>query len=244
MDEMRFYDMIQWVKRRKRPKSTDFLEPPVLNRLKAIADKERDILFKVSGGYEGAERQVFVLYPDFMPENEVEVPVGAIEITAGNAQDKIGHRDVLGAIVGLGIKREKIGDILIGSSCQVIVKSDILNFLEYNLTRVGKVNVRTIGIDLKQVISPERKLKEIPAVVASLRLDSVASAAFSVSRTKMQDYIKSGLVKVNWEEALNPSQSLKEGDVISFKGHGRAVFDSIMGFTKKDRISILLKKYI
>lgn len=245
MDETRFLDMINWVKKRKQEKSTDFLEPPVLAKLIKMVEKERDVQFLSSGGYEGAERQLVVLYPDFLSEDEIDVPIGAIEITADFKKENITHRDVLGSIIALGIKREKVGDILINDNkCQAIIRKDIISYVTHNLTRVGKVNVHTTEIDINQIMPAEKKLKEIEAVVASLRLDSIASVAFSTSRTKMQDFIKSGFVRVNWVEVSDPAYIVKEGDTLSFRGHGRAIFDSIKGTTKKDRIAVSIKKYI
>lgn len=245
MDEIRFLDMINWVRKRKQEKSTDFVEPPVLTKLMEMMKNEKDVRFLVSGGYEGAERQLIVLYPDFLSEDEIDIPISAIKITGDFEKESITHRDVLGSVMALGIKREKIGDILVDADkCHVIVKKEMADYIAHNLFRIGRTNIDTAEVNINEVIPAEKKFREIQAVVASLRLDSIASTAFSTSRAKMQNFIKSGFVKVNWVDVLDSDYMVKEGDVISFRGHGRAIFDAVKGITKKDRIVVLIKKYV
>jgi RNA-binding protein YlmH len=161
------------------------------------------------------------------------------------SREALTHRDYLGALMGLGIKREKIGDILVSEeTCSIIVLNEIADYIFYNLDKVGNTRIKTVITDVDELVSREPKLKEISATVASLRLDCIASAGFGISRSKMVDFIKGEKVNLNWDGVSNPTKQVKAGDTISMRGMGRLVLDSVGGTTKKDRIKVVLKKYI
>mgnify|MGYP000301492802 FL=1 len=157
----------------------------------------------------------------------------------------IGHRDVLGAFMGMGCKREILGDIVITlEGAHFVADKSFANYIESNLTQIGSAPVTITEIPRENLAQREEKVKIISATVADLRLDAVAAAGYGVSRSRMADEIKSLNVRVNWKEAKKPSQSVSEGDVISFRSRGRVEVAEIRGTTKKGRISITLKRYI
>jgi len=161
------------------------------------------------------------------------------------SRGSVSHRDYLGSLIGLGIKREKIGDILIKDEhCLVIVENDVADYIKYNLEKVGNIKVELDYVGLDSLQAREQKVKEIRTTVASLRLDSVASAGFGMSRSKVQEYIRAEKVNLNWETTTSLKKSVKEGDLISIRGKGRVLVQEIGGTTKKDRISVYLKKFI
>ena len=152
---------------------------------------------------------------------------------------------MLGSLLGLGIKRQKIGDIIVKEDkCDILLHKDVESYVLMNLFKVGKEKVRVNSIDLKDVIEPEIKYKDIFSTVASLRVDSVAAAGFGISRTKASELIKSGLLQINWEYTEDPSSEVKEGDVISLRGFGRIRLEEVRGNTKKGRISIHILRFI
>jgi RNA-binding protein YlmH len=120
--------------------------------------------------------------------------------------------------------------------------SDISRYLLYNLNKVGSTAVSVS--ETSEAQKKEEKVKLITSTVASLRLDSLISTGYGMSRAKAVETIKSGKVKVNWEDAESSSKEMKQGDVISLRGRGRIVLEEVSGTTKKDRIKILIKKYL
>src|SRR5690606_8803742 len=132
--------------------------------------------------------------------------------------DTLGHRDVLGAILALGIKREKVGDIIVTSrGAQAILASEVTDFVRDHLLRVGRAPVRVEVIDPERLEVEPGRVKEIRATVASLRLDAVARAGFGTARTKRVREIKAERVKVNWQAVRDPARPVEVGDVLSIR---------------------------
>lgn len=150
----------------------------------------------------------------------------------------------MGSILGTGLKRGKIGDILVQESgCQVIVAAEVADYLLSNWSQVGKVPITLKEIDEEQLAVEPERIKEIKGTVASLRLDAVAAEGFGTSRSKMVREIKAERVKVNWKPVSNPALSISQGDVLSIRGRGRVVVSEVGGTTRKGRTSIVLHRY-
>lgn len=227
--------------------STDFLDPHIQNVVSICLNSSNIDKYLFYGGYEGAERTIVVFCPSHLPIIQEPELAGLFKVLKINLvhRGNISHRDYLGSLMGLGIKREKIGDILIKDEhCFVIVLNDIADFIRYNLDKVGNVKVEVDYAELESLQTHEQKVKEIRTTVASLRLDSVASAGFGISRSKIADYIKAEKVSLNWETTPSLTKIVKQGDMISIRGKGRVVLQEIGRTTRKDRISIYLKKFI
>lgn len=224
---------------------TDFLSPYEAAIAKRILDKVNTVFYYLWGGYEGAERVTALLSCDSISKEDISQfdTLGYVRITS--AGDKpLSHRDYLGSLLSLGLKREKIGDILVGDGyADVVVIDNMAEYICYNLENIGHTKVRCEILDAFQFSPPPKKEKLIASTVASLRADSVVSSGFGLSRTKILDYFKAQRVFVNWEAMQNPSKILSEGDVISVRGMGRIVLEKVGGTTKKDRISILIKRF-
>lgn len=112
------------------------------------------------------------------------------------------------------------------------------------MLKIGAATVEVKEIPLTELKEKEQKIKLISATVAALRLDAVAAAGYGVSRSRMADEIKGQNVRLNWQEAKSPSQTVKEGDIISFRSRGRVELSEVRGTTKKGRFAITVKRYI
>jgi|SRR5690554_2903033 len=244
----RLLDQVDLSLKRVGPVATDFLDPREQEVVKDLLHFVPEIKFLVFGGYRRAERQRLVLIPPFYLTESVEPPLAYLSIKPISAgQDKLvfGHRDVLGSLLGLGLKREKLGDIIsVEGEAQVIVAEEIGEFIAVQLTQVGSVQVKADRIDPEQLNTPPERIKEIKTTVASLRLDAVAGLGFGVSRTRMVREIKAEKVKVNWRPITSPNYQVKVGDILSIKGRGRVVLAETTGLSKKGRTGIILKKFI
>ncbi|HEY5584482.1 MAG TPA: YlmH/Sll1252 family protein [Ruminiclostridium sp.] len=224
---------------------SDFLSPYEATIFKRVLEKVNDVFYTFIGGYDGAERVIAAISCDFIDEEDARsnAPLSFLRITT-SIDKALSHRDYLGSLLGLGIKREKIGDILVCESyADVFLIEKLAEYILYNLDKIGNTKVKCELLDVYQYTAPQKNEKLITTTVASLRADSVASSGFSVSRTKVMDYFRAQRVNVNWEMVQNPSKQLSEGDVISIRGMGRIVLEKVVGTTKKDRINIVIKRF-
>ena len=226
---------------------TDFLDPYQIRLVERVLRSINDIEYRFEGGYNGAERMIVIFEPAHLSDlsgYSSENPLSLINIKP-KRESNITHRDYLGSLMSLGIKREKIGDIIVESeSCSVVVLKDIATYILYNLSKVSNIGVDVIEGKIGDLKVAEPKTKEIKCTVPSLRLDCIVSNGFGISRSKLAPLFKSGKVYVNWEPEESLSARIKEGDMISVKGKGRVVLDQIGNKTRKDRISIVLKRFV
>ncbi|MEQ8754997.1 MAG: photosystem II S4 domain protein [Coleofasciculus sp. G1-WW12-02] len=224
---------------------SDFLSPPALVEIQQQFARLTEVQLLPWGGYPQAERQRLGIAREELPVDQSQVEVVALDIEGNFLFDPATHRDFLGAILGTGIVREKVGDIIVlgERGAQVIVVPEIAAFLETQLTQVRSVPVKTRPIELSQLKIREPKKKEMTTVEASMRLDAIASAGFGTSRSKMADMIGAGDVRVNWKEISQASYSVKSGDLIAIRGKGRLQVGDV-AITKKERYRIQLTRFM
>ena len=223
---------------------TDFLSPPVLAEAQQVLGKLTEIELLAWGGYPQAERKRLGIARTEIPLECSQIQLAAIDVAGNFLFDPANHRDFLGAILGTGIVREKIGDIIVlgERGAQVIVVPEMVEFLSTALTQVRSVSVKAQAIDFSELkVRPPQK-KEITTVEASLRLDAIASAGLGMSRSKMAEAISAGDVRVNWKEITQSSYNVQAGDLISVRGKGRVEVGEIT-VTKKQRYRVQLTRY-
>lgn len=199
------------------------------------------------GGFEGAERVVMLSVPDYIDSddpNEIFTvyadgcPLSAVRVEKDRFSD-IGHRDYLGAVMGLGLTRESVGDICVHSDgCDIIALPNAAKYIEDNLTDAGRATLKAKQIPLGEVRAPQVNIKETSITVASPRLDAVAGEIFSLSRSAAAQAIASGAVTVNDEQVLKADRRLSPKDKIVLRGKGRAILGEEFTQTKKGRVRI------
>lgn len=200
------------------------------------------------GGYPEAERRICGFLPDWMEPEDWEqgedCPLTAVEVTCPGG-NSLTHRDYLGSILGLGITREKIGDLLVEPGrCQVILMEEVAHVLLSQLEQVGRCKAKISPLSLDQLTPPVQQRKTVRDTVATLRIDAVASSGFSLSRGKMADHISAGKVALNGRECTKPDRLVQEGDVITCRGLGKCILTEVSGLSKKGRVMILMERYI
>ncbi|MCR5175967.1 MAG: RNA-binding protein [Anaerovibrio sp.] len=241
---VKLVDMAERVKRNQRFQLSGFLDPYGQEIAETIVANYPGIRVDFSGGYPGAERQRAM----FMDESFGGNPgfdIVVLKATWNGQFEHLGHRDVLGALMGLGIQRDCLGDIIMsGASALILAESGMGTFLMDNLTMIGRSGVTCVEDELSNIAPKEERCKEIQATVASLRVDSIAAAGYGSSRSRAASDIAADKLKLNWQPVKNASQSVKEGDILSMRGRGRIEVVEVRGKTKKGRIGVLLKKYI
>ncbi|MDX2239490.1 MAG: photosystem II S4 domain protein [Leptolyngbyaceae cyanobacterium bins.302] len=224
---------------------SDFLSPPELAEVKEVFARLSEVHLVAWGGYLQAERQRLAIARSELPLAEEQVELAALEIAGNFLFDPAAHRDFLGAILGAGIVRDKVGDVIVlgERGAQAIVAPEMVEFLTMSLNQVRSVPVKTRPIDLSELKIREPKKKELATVEASMRLDAIASAGFGMSRNKMVDLIGAGDVRVNWKEITSASHTVKAGDLIAIRGKGRVEVGEV-AVTKKDRYRVQLTRYV
>lgn len=238
-------DKVEIVLNKHEIKSTDFLTPQQAKYINELLLPFDGIQSICTGGYDGAERKIIIIIPEYLDISSVDIPISAIEATGNTQFFSVSHRDYLGSLMGLGLKREKIGDIIINENrCQIIVRNELKDYILFHFNKVGNLSVRVREIQLDDICPAEVEYKYIRGNVASLRLDAVLSLGLKISRSQAQTIISKELVSVNWEVIKKGTHEVVLDDVISIRGRGRLIVDSIGKLTKSGRITIQLKKPI
>lgn len=225
---------------------TPFLSPRVqmlANRLLA----NHDGTYHPFGGYPGAERNMLFFLPDYetaLPDpTDPDCPICALQ-TKFTAENPLTHRDFLGALLGSGISREKLGDILVADThCTVVLQKELQHFLQENMVKAGRAKLQWMPLPLSQIEAPSPTTQDIQDTVSSLRLDAVCATGFSLSRAKAAAQITAGNVSHNYKTCLKPEQAIHVGDVISARGFGKFHVEAIGGQSRKGRTFIHLKRY-
>ncbi|MFB4162588.1 RNA-binding protein [Alteribacillus sp. JSM 102045] len=220
-------------------KLTDFLDPREQDILSSVVGKDETVHLSFWGGAEGCERKRAILYPFYEEVNREDFELTLFEMTYPSKFVTIGHRDVLGSLTGLGLKRNKYGDILEGSGCfQFVTVEDIALFIEMNLQKIGKASVSVEKIPMQSMLPIEDNWEEVQTTVSSFRLDVMIAEMYRLSRSKAAPFIEKGRVKVNWKTVDQASFPLQEGDYVSVRGLGRRKLLNSDGKTKKGRFKI------
>lgn len=241
-------DRAEQAQNRNIPTATDFLSPAQLAQA-------RDLLrlagfpetgYTALGGYEGAERRLLLFLPDWLEREDAESqsPIRCLRAVF-REEYQLTHRDFLGSLMGMGIVREKVGDILVGpDSADLIVLDTVADFLLQSWESAGRARLSVSSIEPENLHIPAASCKEVRDTVSSLRLDAVASSGFRLARGRAAALIESGRVQVNWRECAKPDKLLTAGDTVSARGFGKFVLSEVGGVTKKGRTSIVLKVYV
>lgn len=234
----RIYDQIDLMERRKRMIVTPFFSIEHANLCESLLQNK--IYYEKSGGYEHAERVKFVLKP--YEDDEVNFDIVCLKATYVSKFGALTHRDVLGAILHLGLEREKIGDIIIeNENIYIFIEKDIENYIICNLTKIKRSNIHFKLYS--GVVEKTIKIKYQTKIVASLRLDVIVAAIGNISRKQAQILIKEGYVKVNHIPLEETSYLCDNDSAISIRGYGRFHFNGVVKQTKKDRLVIEVGAY-
>ncbi len=240
MEEKRLRELALRAAHACAPTYTRFLEPPMEIACRAAANFAGcEVAF--DGGYEGAERRVAGFYAD--GAEALSFPIRRLRVDWNARYGSPGHRDILGALMGLGVGRETLGDIaLLREGALLFVHEDIADYVAANLESCGRVKVRVSPCG-EEVAPPEPEGTLIYRTVPSERLDAVLSAAYDLSRQKAQEMIRAELVKVDHAVETRFDARLQEGSLVSTRGLGRFRVQEVTGLTRKGRVGLRLFVY-
>lgn len=239
----RVLDKYEQMERRNIPTATVFLseaEQAAVQRLLNAAGIRSGFVW--CGGYEGAARKLLQFLPDWA--EEYEAPIAYLRASyRGDGHPT--HRDCLGSLMGLGITREKLGDILVSdSSCDLIAAPELTPFLLQNWDSAGRTRLSVSQIDSAALLIPEQKFQVLRDTVMSLRLDAVTATGFGMSRARAAELIHAGRVQLNHTDCCKPDRPVNQGDVVTARGFGKILLVEVGGLSKKGRIAIVVHRYL
>lgn len=244
-------DKIEFVKARGKLEYTDFLDMYQISLVENFLKKMKFENYKLYGGYEEAERKVLIIYPDKYDEIMLEKNYSKIlkvvrVILPEEEKGKYTHRNYLGGIVKLGLKREKVGDILVGDDgADIIVMEDFSEILKKELPSLTRFeNSKIELIELENLRKKEVKIEDVKIIVPSLRLDNIVSDLARTSRSKAKQIIEQERVFINGQNETKLSKQIKLNDIITIRGKGRFVIKEFEGTTRSGRTVIVVEKYI
>ena len=244
----RVLDKLELAQHRGIPAWTPFLTPGEQASAGDLLAAWGGPRYLAAGGYEGSERNILYFPSDWQePEDALSDPEGPLAALEGTFPGgaSLTHRDILGSLMGLGITREKLGDILIlEGKCQVVALREALPILLSQWESAGRWKVSVREIALTELTPKPPTVKTIRDTVAALRLDAVLAAGFSTSRSKAADLISAGRVAVNHRECMKGDRTVAEGDVLTCRGLGKCVVKEVLGASKKGRVMLILERYV
>ena len=244
-------DKIEFVKTRGKLEYTDFLDMYQISLVENFLKKIKFENYKLYGGYEEAERKILIIYPEkydeIMLEKNYSKILKAVRVTLPDEEKgKYSHRNYLGGIVKLGLKREKVGDILVSDTgADIIVMEDFSEILKKELPSLTRFeNSKIEIIELKDLRKKEIKIEDIKIIVPSLRLDNIVSDLARTSRSKAKQIIEQERVFINGQNETKLSKQIKLNDIITIRGKGRFVIKEFEGTTRSGRQVIVIEKYV
>lgn len=216
-----------------------FLTPAEQVQVKRWAEFETENILVLSGGRSECERRAAFFLPYYMDEGDF-TPDDWVKLLRVKAYfGEPGHRDYLGACLGLGIRREWLGDIWIsGSEAYIFCLPSVAGMLESSLDKVGRCGVKVSEVTLAEAPAPEIKQKRVTFTVMSPRLDAVLAGMFGVSRSQASQLIAQGMASLNFEVCQKPDAEVAEGDTLSLRGHGKGVVAECGGVSRKGRMFV------
>ena len=241
----KLWDKISAGMRRNIMANTCFLSPRELEMARYLFGDEPGLM--TFGGYEDAERRMLVYLPDYLDEESLYLEGGPLCCLRATffEEDRLTHRDFLGALMGAGIARKTVGDICVGAGCcDFFVTGEIAPFILQNFLSAGRTRIHITQIPLREAQIPDPEVKEIKDTVASLRLDSIVSSGFRIGRSLAAQHIQAGKAAIDGLPCEKPDKPVSEGMKISIRGLGKIKLHSVNGKTKKDRISVVIHRYV
>lgn len=243
--EKRFVDLSRQADQKGIVCFSDFLTIHELHILKDAAPRLYGT-FKVSGGYPNAERQMAAFLPDALSFSW-KYPIDCIEILPAYPKfaQELTHRDILGALMSLGLERSRLGDIVV-DECRyyLFVKSEMSPYILEELREIRHTSVKCRLVEPEAAGRITPRMAEHQSTITSNRLDNIVAAFTGRSRSQAVTLIQSGKISVNGNECLHNTYICKSDDVISIRGVGKFIFDGVTGETRKNRIRIVYRQYL
>lgn len=238
--QKRFGELARRAFSQQRYAYSEFLTPAEQDALLRIVFDQNSAPYRLYGGFDGAERRLAQFGSEALCGYDEEMPVHCVAITPLSQKfaDVLTHRDFLGALMALGVRRSVLGDIILHENCGYLYCLDsISGFILQEFTQVRHTTVKCEIVEELPEIAVKKP--DITSVnVASERLDAVIAAVYKMSRGESQELFKQGRVHVNSRLTEDTSHILNADSIISVRGFGRFIYEGIVKETKKGRLFV------
>ncbi|MBP3801680.1 MAG: hypothetical protein J6I85_06650 [Clostridia bacterium] len=244
-------DKINMMEKSQKIETTDFLDMYQISLVETFLKKIDFRYYILFGGFDDAERKILIVYPEKYTLEMIEknynkfLKIVRVELS-DEEKGKYTHRNYLGGIVKLGLKREKVGDILVfDDGADIITVNDFSKILESELGSLTRFqNSKINSLELKEIRVRKLEVEEIKIIVPSLRLDNFVSDLARTSRSKAVEIIDQERVFVNGKSETKASKQIKKDDILTIRGKGRFVIKDFVGNTRSGRTVVLVEKYV
>ena len=246
----KLFDKISAVQKQNKIQYTDFLSPIELQILKKVLNMISYKKYIIYGGGAEAQRNIIIFYPDKLEEifanSQFDFNSICNTIRISNLPEEMEHKTFLGGLIKLGVKREKIGDIIVEEDgADIIVLKEISQFLITHLQELTRFKNACINIvNINETRQKEQEFSEFKIIVSSLRLDNIISELAKTSRSKANEIIENERVFINYENENKNTKAIKESDIITIRRIGKFIVSKIAGNTRSGRFVIIIKKFV
>ncbi|MCC8192502.1 MAG: YlmH/Sll1252 family protein [Ruminococcus sp.] len=194
------------------------------------------------GGYEDASRVKLGVFPEYEEPDTQAFDICGFTFSY-RSEDKLTHRDFLGSLMSLDIKRDTIGDIIVGDGKSVVYADKNVGYLIlHDIKKIGRTGVK-VSEGADSAVRSTQTFTEIKGTVSSLRLDCIVALALGISREKSLNLVKNTGVSIDYRLINSPSFMIDEGQTFSIRGYGKYTFVKNCGFTRKNRVTVIIEKF-
>lgn len=226
-------DYLDQVQYKQRLILTQFLDPYHQSIVKSVIGHQDEVQVLENGGFIHSESQRMIIAPYFYEIEKEDFEIVVCKIIYAKNFEKLTHRDILGALMSIGIKRELFGDIVEkDKDFYLAVDQHIYEYLKDHLSMIKRSKVKFVEWDEEIEVKNDYLVKSF--IVSSFRLDKIISSFYKISRQKAAEFIRAGHVKVNHKPVEQINYLCNNKDIISFKKHGRVMFVDCNKQTRSD----------
>lgn len=219
------------------PILTPFLNPRQRYILQTLVNQAPDLQLQTFGGQAHAEMQRAIVAPDFYEMTPADFEIALLTVRYPVKFAELHHATILGSVVGSGLERNVLGDILNeGSTWQLVIASSHVAYVQQQITQMGKTKVSLVATDLAQILPVKDDWRQEFVILSSLRLDTLIASGYNIARSLAKQLVESGSVQLNWAVHEKPDTQIAIGDVVSVRKYGRLRIADLLGNTRKDKI--------
>ncbi|WP_429971252.1 RNA-binding protein [Fructilactobacillus sp. Tb1] len=232
-------DWIERANNEYRPVLTEFLNGREIYLLQTLVNRYPNLKLATNGGYAGAEMKRGLIYPEYFEPQLSDFELSVLQIDYPIKFATIKHSQVLGTIMGSGIERSVLGDIITdGEQWEVIVEKTMESYLINSIDHIGRTKVKLVPIPADQILHVIDDSKVVNLTLPSLRMDVIIAAVFHISRNVAKELILHDKVRLNWFTYDKPDYDIAVHDLLSVRGYGRIRLIANNGFSKKDKYKV------
>ncbi|WP_020008722.1 RNA-binding protein [Salinicoccus albus] len=225
------------------PVLLDFLDPRERRIVESIAGSHPEVRVEFYGGGGERERMRAMIVPEMLEVTRDDFEILVYEIKYPSRFVTLNHRNILGAVMNIGLDRSLIGDVIAAEKIQVAIASPYAPFFKESLTKIKNAPVTLTEIPHAEFLAGADDGKRISVLSSSFRLDTVISEVINEGRAKSRSRIEKGKVKVNHSIVTLPSLIMDTGDIVSVRHFGRFKIESLVARTRKGKYKLEIKVY-